>query len=84
MDELVPGLPPGSGVRGGPYARTPDTPPGADMLVTNAHGHAWMYVDRQSTNGVILAATNLDLDTHAFHGRDVARSSSVLVFAARS
>ena len=48
-------------------------PTGAEVLVANARGHAWLYVDRQSTNGVILAATNLDLDTHAFHGSDTAR-----------
>ena len=48
-------------------------PPGAEVLVANARGDAWLYVDRHSTNGVILATTNLDLDTHTFHGREVAR-----------
>jgi hypothetical protein len=48
-------------------------PPGAEVLVANARGDAWLYADRQSTNGVILAATNLDLDTHAFHGGETAR-----------
>src|SRR6202022_3012454 len=34
---------------------------------------AWLYIDGASTNGVIMAATNLDLDTHAFHGNTTAR-----------
>lgn len=48
-------------------------PPGAEVLVANRRGDAWLYVDRVTTNGVILAATNVDLDTHAFHGSETAR-----------
>jgi hypothetical protein len=48
-------------------------PPGAEVLVANRRGDAWLYIDRSTTNGVILAATNLDLDTHTFHGRELAR-----------
>nr|PZN59099.1 MAG: hypothetical protein DIU58_18355 [Sphaerobacter thermophilus] len=47
-------------------------PPGAEVLVRNARGDAWLYVDRVSTNGVIVAASNLDPDTHTFHGSAVA------------
>jgi hypothetical protein len=49
-------------------------PPGADVLVTNTRGDAWLYVDSTTTNGVILAASNLDVDTHTFHGSAVARA----------
>lgn len=42
-------------------------PPGAKVLVANQRGDAWFYLDRTSTSGVVLAATNLDLDTHTFH-----------------
>ncbi|MCA1648446.1 MAG: hypothetical protein LC797_24295 [Chloroflexi bacterium] len=45
----------------------------AEVVVANSDGDAWLYVDRVSTKGVIVAATNLDLDTHAFHGNAVAR-----------
>jgi len=48
-------------------------PPGSEVLVRNARGDAWLYVDRVSTNGVIVAASNLDPDTHTFHGSAVAR-----------
>lgn len=48
-------------------------PPGADVLVGNARGDAWLYVDRATTNGVIVASTNLDPDTHTFHGKAIAR-----------
>lgn len=48
-------------------------PPGAEVLVTNARGDAWLYVDRVSTRGVIVAASNLDPDTHTFHGSVTAR-----------
>jgi hypothetical protein len=43
------------------------------VLAANRRGDAWMYLDRATTNGVILAASNLDLDTHAFHWNDTAR-----------
>ncbi len=49
-------------------------PTGAEVLVRNARGDAWLYVDRVTTNGVIVASSNLDPDTHAFHGSTVARS----------
>ncbi len=48
-------------------------PAGAEVLVGSASGHAFLYLDRDTTNGVILAASNLDLDTHAFHGNEVAQ-----------
>lgn len=48
-------------------------PVGAKVLVATQRGDAWLYVDRTTTNGVILAATNVDLDTHAFHNNALAR-----------
>lgn len=48
-------------------------PPGAEVLVRNQQGDAWLYIDRTTTNGVVLASSNLDPDTHAFHGSQVAR-----------
>lgn len=48
-------------------------PPGAEVLVRNARGDAWLYVDRATTNGVTVAASNLDPDTHTFHGNEIAR-----------
>lgn len=51
-----------------------DAPAGAEVLVQNARGDAWLYVDRTTTNGVIVASTNLDPDTHTFHGSAIARS----------
>lgn len=43
-------------------------PPGAEILVTNALGDPVMYIDRQSTKGIILAASQLDTICHAWHG----------------
>ena len=43
-------------------------PVGADILVTNMLGDPVMYIDRQSTKGVILAASQLDAICHSFHG----------------
>jgi hypothetical protein len=40
-------------------------PNGAEVIVTNARGDAWMYIDRVTTPGVILACSNLDADCHA-------------------
>lgn len=51
-----------------------DAPPGAEVLVRNARGDAWLYIDRTTTNGVIVASSNLDPDTHAFHGSSTART----------
>jgi len=48
-------------------------PCGAEVQVANTRGDAWLYVNRSNTNGVIMAATNLDLDTHVFHGNATAR-----------
>jgi hypothetical protein len=48
-------------------------PPEAKVLVQNARGDAWLYIDRTTTNGVILASTNLDPDTHTYHGHEIAR-----------
>lgn len=45
-----------------------NAPVGAEILVANADGQAWLYVDRVSTAGTIVSGSNLDLDTHAFHG----------------
>ncbi|MCD6167840.1 MAG: hypothetical protein J7J33_00835 [Caldisericia bacterium] len=43
-------------------------PAGAEILVTNMLGDPIMYIDRQSTKGVILAASQLDAICHSFHG----------------
>ncbi|MGH2534855.1 MAG: hypothetical protein ACRDJW_21555 [Thermomicrobiales bacterium] len=48
-------------------------PAGVEVLIANQRGDAWLYVDRVTTTGVILAATNVDLDTHSFHGGGLAR-----------
>lgn len=48
-------------------------PAGAEVLVTNDEGGVWTYLDRATTRGTILASTNLDPDTHTFHGTPVAR-----------
>jgi hypothetical protein len=47
-------------------------PSGAEVLVANQRGDAWLYIDRHTTRGVILAATNVDLDTHTFHRNNTA------------
>ncbi len=49
-------------------------PAGAEVLVTNDEGDVWTYIDRATTRGTILASTNLDPDTHAFHGSPIARA----------
>ena len=51
-----------------------DAPSGAEVLVANAAGGAWLYVDRVSTAGTIVSGSNLDLDTHAFHGNATAEA----------
>lgn len=58
-------------------------PPEAEVLVRNTRGDAWLYIDRKSTNGVILASSNLDPDTHTFHGSQVAREffDRILIWA---
>ncbi len=48
-------------------------PNGAEVLVRNQRGDPWLYIDRVTTNGVIVASTNLDPDTHTFHGNPFAR-----------
>lgn len=48
-------------------------PEAAEVLIGTPGGDAFVYVDRGSSNGVILAASNLDLDTHTFHGNATAR-----------
>ncbi len=48
-------------------------PPGVEVLVQNARGDAWLYIDRATTNGVILASSNLDPDTHTYHGHEIAK-----------
>jgi hypothetical protein len=48
-------------------------PSRAEVIVRNQRGDAWLYVDRTTTNGVIVASTNLDPDTHSFHGNATAR-----------
>ncbi len=49
-------------------------PAGAEVLVATADGGTWWYVDRTTTRGVIVCASNLDLDTHAHHGNATART----------
>jgi len=49
-------------------------PEGAEVLVQNQRGDAWLYIDRVSTNGVIVASSNLDPDTHTYHGSPRARA----------
>ncbi len=51
-----------------------DAPSGAEILVANAAGQAWLYVDRVSTAGTIVSGSNIDLDTHAFQGNAVAEA----------
>lgn len=48
-------------------------PASAEVIVRNQRGDAWLYVDRTTTNGVIVASTNLDPDTHTFHHNANAR-----------
>ena len=48
-------------------------PSEAEVIVQNAHGDAWLYIDRTTTKGVILASTNLDPDTHTYHGHEIAK-----------
>jgi hypothetical protein len=43
-------------------------PAGAEVLVTTMIGDPVMYIDRKSTKGVILAASQLDAICHSFHG----------------
>ena len=49
-------------------------PEGAEVPVVNQRGDAWLYIDRESSNGVIVASSNLDPDTHAYHGSPRARA----------
>lgn len=49
-------------------------PDDTEVLVRNARGDAWLYIDRHTTNGVIVASSNLDPDTHSFHGSPRARA----------
>lgn len=49
-------------------------PEGAELVVTNVRGDAWLYVDRVTTRGTIVVGSNLDLDTHLFHGSALART----------
>jgi len=49
-------------------------PEGAEVLVRNQRGDAWLYIDRTSTNGVIVASSNLDPDTHTYQGSPRARA----------
>lgn len=48
--------------------------PEAEPLVATPDGGTWLYVDRVSTRGTIVCASNLDLDTHAHHGSAIART----------
>ena len=56
-------------------------PEGAEVLVRNQRGDAWLYIDRMSTNGVIVASSNLDPDTHTYHGSPRARAFFDRLFA---
>ncbi len=49
-------------------------PAGAELIVTNVRGAAWAFVDRVSTRGTVLVMSNLDLDTHLYHGSSIART----------
>ncbi len=49
-------------------------PEGTEVLVQNQRGDAWLAIDRTSTNGVIVASSNLDPDTHTYHGSPRARA----------
>ena len=48
-------------------------PPGAEILVTNTLGDPIMYIDRQSTKGIILVASQLDAICHIYHVQAGAR-----------
>lgn len=39
-----------------------------EILVTNSLGDPIMYIDRKSTKGIIIAASQLDAICHTFHG----------------
>lgn len=43
-------------------------PPGSGILVTNEIGYPMVYIDRQSTNGIILVAGQLDAFCHMYAG----------------
>lgn len=60
-------------------------PDGAEALVQNQRGDAWLHIDRTTTNGVIVASSNLDPDTHSFHGKPLAIAffERLLVWARR-
>lgn len=46
----------------------------AEVLVCNQRGDPWLVIDRTSTNGVVVASSNLDPDTHTYHGNPRARA----------
>lgn len=48
-------------------------PPGAEVLVTTEIDDPVMYIDRHSTKGIILAASQLDAICHAAHGEKGAK-----------
>lgn len=47
---------------------------GVETLVATPDGGSWLHVDRVSTRGSIVVASNLDLDTHAYNGSEIART----------
>lgn len=49
-------------------------PEGVERLVATPDGGSWMHIDRVSTRGTVLLASNLDLDTHAYNGNEIART----------
>ncbi len=51
-----------------------NAPEGAEVLVENQRGDAWLSIDCTSTNGVIVSSSNLDPDTHTYHGSSRARA----------
>jgi hypothetical protein len=47
---------------------------GVERLVATPDGGSWLHIDRVSTRGTIVVASNLDLDTHAYNGSEIART----------
>ncbi len=47
---------------------------GVERLVATPDGGSWLHIDRVSTRGTIVVASNLDLDTHAYNGNEIART----------
>jgi len=48
-------------------------PKGAEVLVVNKNGNAMMYIDRKTTKGTMIVASQLDAVCHAYHGVEGAK-----------